>query len=130
MATSTRSKEIEGLESAFWQSMVDGEVSVATGMLTEPALMVSGHGLHKFDHAAYEKMAGNDQYKLVDYKFSDFDVVFPTDDVAVASYRVRQSMRAQGKPLAQEAFDSSTWVRVDGDWKCVAHTESLQAPRH
>ena len=129
MATSKRGKEIEGLESAFWQSMVDGEVGVATGMLTEPALMVSGHGLHKFDHAAYEKMASNDEYKLVDYKLSDFDVVFPTDDVAVASYRVEQSMESKGGSRTQAAFDSSTWVRMDGDWKCVAHTESLQAPR-
>jgi hypothetical protein len=46
------------LEKAFWQSMVDGSAEVATAMLTEPALMVSGHGLNKFDHAAYEKMAG------------------------------------------------------------------------
>jgi hypothetical protein len=131
MAMSKRMKEIEGLESAFWQSMVDGKASVATGMLTEPAVMVSGHGLLKFDHASYEKMASKDETKLVDFEFSDFDVVFPNDDVAVASYRVRQDMQAQGKPLSsQEAFDSSTWVRMNGDWKCVAHTESLQAPRH
>ena len=130
MAMSKRMKEIEGLESAFWQSMVDGKASVATGMLTEPAVMVSGHGLLKFDHANYEKMASKDEIKLVDFEFSDFDVVFPNDDVAIASYRVRQDMQAKGKPLSQEAFDSSTWVRMNGDWKCVAHTESLQAPRH
>ena len=98
-------------------------------MLTEPALMVSGHGLLKFDHATYEKMASKDEMKLVDFEFSDFDVVFPNEDVAVASYRVRQDMQAKGKPFTQEAFDSSTWVRTDGDWKCVAHTESLQVPR-
>jgi hypothetical protein len=129
MAKSQRCKEIEGLESAFWQSMVDGKASVATGMLTEPALMVSGHGLNKFDHAEYEKMARNDAIRLVDFEFKDFDVVFPTKDVAIASYGVRQSMEAKGKSMIQEAFDSSTWIRLGDDWKCVAHTESLQAPR-
>ena len=129
MATSKRMKEIQDLESAFWQSMVDGKVEVATDMLTEPAVMVSGHGLNKFDHAAYEKMASNDKIKLVDFKLSDFDVLFPTEDVAVASYRVEQSMQAKGESTTQEAYDSSTWVRMAGDWKCVAHTESLQAPR-
>jgi hypothetical protein len=124
----TRAKEIQGLEVAFWQSMVDGEANVATQMLTEPALMVSSHGLNKFDHAAYEKMAANDSYRLTDFEFSDFDVLFPTEDVAVASYLVRQSMEAKGKAITEEVYDSSTWVRMDGDWKCVAHTESKAAP--
>jgi len=75
-------------------------------------------------------MAADDRHRLTGYRFGKFDVLFPTDDVAVASYRVRQDMQAKGKPLSQEAFDSSTWVRMNGDWKCVAHTESLQAPRH
>jgi hypothetical protein len=124
-----RAKEIQGLEIAFWQSMVDGQAGVATGMLTEPALMVSGHGRNKFDHSAYEKMAANDSYRLTDFQISDFDVLFPTEDVAVASYRVRQSMEQQGEALTEEVYDSSTWVRMDGDWKCVAHTESQASPR-
>jgi hypothetical protein len=124
-----RDKEIQGLELAFWQSMVDGKAKVATAMLTEPALMVSGHGLNKFDHAAYEKMAADDSYRLTDFEISDFDVVFPKEDVAVASYRVKQSMQAKGKSLTEEVFDSSTWVRMAGDWKCVAHTESRPESR-
>jgi hypothetical protein len=125
MDLSARKQEIEKLERAFWQSMVDGEAGIATAMLTEPALMVSGHGLNKFDHAAYERMAANDSYRLTDFEFSDFDVVFPTQDVAFASYRVRQSMEAKGEALTEEVFDSSTWVRLGDAWKCVAHTESL-----
>jgi hypothetical protein len=124
-----RQQEIEALERAFWQSMVDGKAAVATKMLTEPALMVSGHGKLRFDHATYEKMAADDRHRLVDYRFGDFDVVFPTDDVAVASYQVTQSMEREGQAMTQEAYDSSTWVRIDDAWKCVAHTESLQAPQ-
>ena len=125
MESAARRQEIERLERAFWQSMVDGKAEVATQMLTEPALMVSGHGLNKFDHAAYEKMAADDSYRLTKFELSDFDVVFPTQDVAVASYRVKQSMEAKGESLTEEVFDSSTWVRLGDAWKCVAHTESL-----
>jgi len=128
MSASARKQEIEKLETAFWQSMVDGKSEVATGMLTEPALMVSGHGVHQFDHAAYEKMAADDSYRLTDFRISDFDVVFPTQDVAVASYRVRQSMEAKGRSLTEDVFDTSTWVKLGDAWKCVAHTESLPKP--
>ena len=64
MSKSKRQAEIEALETAFWQSMVDGDPSVATGMLTEPALMVSGHGANKFDHAGYTKMATDETFRL------------------------------------------------------------------
>ena len=130
MEASARRQEIERLEQAFWQSMVDGKAEVATAMLTEPALMVSGLGLNKFDHAAYEKMAANDDYRLTGFEFKDFDVVFPTHDVAVASYRVKQSMQAKGRSLTEEVFDSSTWVKLGDAWKCVAHTESQPKPAH
>jgi len=129
MDNAARRQEIEKLETAFWQSMVDGKAEVATQMLTEPALMVSGHGVIKFDHPTYEKMAADDKYRLTGFEFSDFDVVFPVQDVAVASYRVRQSMEAKGQPKTEEVFDSSTWVKLGDEWKCVAHTESHPTAR-
>jgi hypothetical protein len=115
--------EIERLEHAFWKSMLDGKPDVATGLLTEPALMVSGHGANKFDHAAYVKMAGDDRFKLLAYEISSFDVTFPREDVAIATYRVRQEMEMQGKPVSMDVFDTSTWVESQGDWRCAMHTE-------
>jgi hypothetical protein len=128
MNEAARKSEIERLERAFWQSMVDGEPAVATGLLTEPALMVASHGVNKFDHAAYEKMARDDSFRLVDYEITGFDVVFPTDDVAVAAYAVKQAMEMKGQPVTEDVFDTSTWVRTDGRWRCVAHTESRRDP--
>jgi hypothetical protein len=129
MDTSKRQGEIEGLEKAFWNSMIAGQPEVATAMLTEPAVMVSGSGATKFDHAAYTRMARDDRYKLVDYTISDMDVIFPRDDVAVATYHVDQRMEMQGKPLQMDVYDTSTWVKVDGDWRCVMHTESPVAKK-
>jgi hypothetical protein len=129
MATKQQRSEIERLEKAFWQSMVDGEPEVATDMLAEPALMVSGHGAIKFDHAAYAKMANDDRHRLVGYRFSDMDVIFPKEDVAIASYRVNQKVEMQGKPVEKDVYDTSTWIRVGDQWRCVMHTESDLAPR-
>jgi hypothetical protein len=50
-------KTLVDLETKFWQSMVDQDTDAALALLTEPALMVSGHGAMKFDHAGYRKMA-------------------------------------------------------------------------
>lgn len=124
MKASTRNGDIERLEQAFWQSMVDREPAVATGMITEPALMVSGHGPMRFDHREYTKMADSEQHRLLEYTLSDMDVMFPSDDVAIATYRAHQKMEMDGKPMEFDSIDSSTWVKLDGAWKCAAHTES------
>lgn len=121
-------QQIEQLEHAFWQSIVDNRPKVATGMLADTALMVSGHGATSFDHAGYTRMANDPAHKLVDYTLSDMDVLFASDDVAIATYKADQLVEHEGRSMQMQAVDSSTWVRTGGDWKCVAHTESLQQP--
>lgn len=118
-------REIERLERAFWQSMVDNAPDVATGMLADQALMVSGHGAMSFDHAGYTKMANDPAHKLLAFELSDLEVLFPSDEVAIATYRVDQKVESEGKPMQMQVVDSSTWVKLDGEWKCAAHTESL-----
>lgn len=127
MSTSQRHQEIKALEHAFWQSIVDGNPKVATDMLTEPALMVSGHGANSFDHAGYEQMARDERFKLLRFELSAMEVTFPREDVAVATYHVDQSLEMEGKHVELESYDSSTWVKIGDDWKCVAHTESAAA---
>lgn len=121
-----QSQQIERLERAFWQSLVDNDPKTATGMLAERALMVSGHGAMTFDHAGYMKMAADPSHRLVDYTLSDMDVLFPSDDMAIATYKADQLVEKDGKSMSMQVVDSSTWVRTGGEWKCVAHTESLQ----
>lgn len=121
--------EIEKLEHAFWKSIVDDKPGVATDLLTEPALMVSGHGAMCFDHAGYTRMANDAKYRLLDYDISGMQVSFPSDEAAIATYHVHQTMEMDGKPMEMDAIDSSTWVKLGGEWKCAAHTESTRAPK-
>jgi hypothetical protein len=120
------SKTLIDLENKFWQSMVDEDTDVALAMLDEPALMVSSHGAMKFDHAGYRQMAEKGTMVLKSYQLSDVDVMFPADDTAILTYRVKQAMAPRGKSesMTQEMADTSTWVRKGGQWQCVMHTET------
>ncbi len=129
METSGRRTEIESLERAFWQSLVDNQPEVASALLTPTALMVSAHGAMSFDPPTYEKMAGNPAHRVLDYRFSDMEVMSPRDDVAIATYRAWQRYEKDGETIEEDVVDSSTWVRMDGKWKCAAHTESKAVPR-
>ena len=118
-ATGTRA-EIERLEREFWRSLVDRDVDTATRLLAPEALRVSSHGTMRFDPDEYAKMLQDPGHGLLDYRLSDMDVLFPTDDIAIATYRAQQTMQMDGQRMQQDVVDSSTWVRANGGWKCAA----------
>ena len=123
----TPTKQLIELETRFWQSIVDQDIDAALELLSEPAVMVSGHGALKFDHAGYRKMADNGPMVLTSFEFSDMDVVFPNDSTAVLTYRVKQGVARRdngGKSTVQEMNDTSTWIRKADRWECVMHTET------
>ena len=114
------------LEKKFWQSMVDEDTDTALSMLNEPSLMVSSHGAMQFDHAQYREMAEKGGMVIKSFKLSDMQVMHPSEDTAVLTYRVKQAIAQRGdtKEVEQEMADSSVWMRKDGEWLCVMHTET------
>ena len=120
------SKDLIKLEKRFWQSMVDEDTDTALSMLHEPSLMVSSHGAMQFDHAQYRQMAEHGDMVIKSFELSDMNVVFPTDESAVLTYRVKQSLaeRGKSKQISQDMADSSVWMHKDGKWLCVMHTET------
>ncbi len=119
------------LEKKFWQSMVDQDTDAALALLDEPALMVSSHGSMQFDHGGYRKMAEQGTQVVTAFELSDMQALFASDDMAILTYRVRQSVAARGaasgSSKTEVMTDTSTWVRKGARWHCVAHTETPAA---
>ena len=122
----TLNGELIALEKKFWQSMVDEDTETALSMLAEPSMMVSSHGVMKFDHTAYRQMAEHGSKVIKSFELSDMNVMFPTKDTAVITYKAKQAMSTRGKSgqINQEMADSSVWTRNNGKWCCVMHTET------
>jgi hypothetical protein len=122
----TADSTLIALEKKFWQSMVDEDTDTALSMLAEPSVMVSSHGAMEFDHEQYREMAEKGSMVIKSFKLSDIQVMHPSDDTAVLTYRVKQSMaqRGESEEIEQEMADSSVWLRKDGEWLCVMHTET------
>jgi hypothetical protein len=120
------SKTLIDLEKKFWQSMVNQDTDTATGLLNEPALMVSPMGSIKFDHDGYRRMAEQGNSILTAFELSNVDVLFPNEDTAIVIYRVRQDIveRQSNKATTQEMNDTSTWIHDGESWRCVMHTET------
>ena len=123
MAESSRT--ILDLESRFWQSMVDKDSETAKAMIADECLITGPMGSMKIDPEKYAKMTEEGQWSLDSFEFSDTEVIFPSDGVAVVAYKVHQKGKMKGKAMDMQCADSSTWIR-DGDaWKCALHTETV-----
>lgn len=114
------------LERKFWQSLVDEQTDVALGLLAEPSFMVSATGAMKFDHATYRRMAEQGPQVVRRFAFDEIDVTFVGDSVAILAYEVTQVLSPRGRheDNEQRMKDTSTWVKVAGQWRCAMHTET------
>lgn len=119
-------KEIMELERQFWQAMADMDIDAATSLLDDESVSVSGGGIHHFDPAGYKDMALAGTGRITAFRFSDERVIFPTPDVAIASYKANQTFTMDGKTHDMTVYDTTTWVRKNGKWVASAHTETPQ----
>ena len=118
-------KTLIDLETRFWQSLVDRDVETAVALLAEPALMVSAQGAASFDHDGYRDMADTDQWVLHGFEFDDVQVAFPSPQLGIVTYRVKQRITMKGRgETTMEMVDSSAWLQSGGGWRCVMHTET------
>lgn len=120
----TGQAEIMELERRFWQAMVDMDVDAAIALLDEPAMSANAHGIHHFTPAEYKAMALSEDARITEFEFFDERVLFPTPDVAIASYRARQAFTAGGEHVEMLVHDTTTWVRKGDRWLAAGHTES------
>ena len=118
-------KELMDLEKQYWQAIKDKDVETAMRLSDDPCIVTGAQGVGKVDRKTLGAMLKTSSYELLDYDLEKPEVLMLSDDVAIVAYKVREQLTVEGKPMALEAADSSTWVRRNGRWVCALHTEAL-----
>ena len=117
--------ELIALERKYWDAIKDRDPTTAASLTDDPCVLVGAQGVSEIGKSALGRMLQGASYTLESYAFDDVHVRRVTDDVAIVAYKVREDLVVEGKPLQLDASDASVWVRRDGRWSCVAHTESI-----
>jgi uncharacterized protein (TIGR02246 family) len=125
MASKTLEQELLGLEKEYWRAVRDKDIDAALRLTHDPCVVTGPQGVASIDKRAYTEMAKSQAWTLHDFELKDPQVRVFGDDVAILAYKVHEKMTVEGKPVTLEAADASTWVRRDGRWLCVLHTESI-----
>lgn len=119
-------KEVTELEQQYRQAIVDKDLDKILSLTADPSLVTGAQGVMSLDHATYRKMMGADSnWELLEFTLERMEANAVTPDVVTTAYTVSENMIVDGKPLSLKAADASTWVRQNGSWVCVLHTESI-----
>jgi uncharacterized protein (TIGR02246 family) len=121
----TLERELLALEQQYWQAIKNKDVDAALRLTDDQCMVAGAQGVAVIDRAQMERMLRASSYDLRDYQVTELKVRRVSDDVAIVAYRVHEELIVDGKPIALDAADASTWVRRDGRWVCALHTESL-----
>ena len=118
-------QEILGVEREYWDSMISKDGSVASRLTGETSIITGAQGVSTVSSSTIGEMVKSDGWKLNSYEFSDVMVMEPAPDTAVIAYHVVENLEVDGQPLTLVANDATVWVRRDGGWVSVLHTESV-----
>ena len=125
MDSRTVEKEIVELERQYWLAIKEKDIDAAMRLTDDPCIITGSQGVAQVDRQTFERMMQAATWTLHLFELSDEQVRLLRDDVAIVAYKVREELTVDGKPVAMEAADSSTWVRRNGRWVCALHTEAI-----
>lgn len=119
-------KELLGLEKQFWQALKDRDADAAMRLTDDSCILAGPQGVALISREALGDMMKASHYTLDEFELKDdVQVRLLSDDAAVLAYKVHSEMTVEGKPVSIDAADASSWVKRDGNWVCVLHTESI-----
>ncbi|MEP6688583.1 MAG: nuclear transport factor 2 family protein, partial [Gemmatimonadales bacterium] len=122
MATATKSIETEllELERRFWQALQDQDVDTAAALTDEPCILTGAQGVSAINRRTFAAMMKAPTWKIDRFEIKEgAQVRLLGENVAIVAYEVHEELTVDGKPVAFDAADASTWVRRDGRWLCA-----------
>jgi uncharacterized protein (TIGR02246 family) len=118
-------QELLELETQYWQAIKNQDAYAAIRLTDDPCIVAGAQGVGTINRQSLARMMKAASYTLHDFRISESQVRLLGDDVAIIAYRVHETLTVDGKPVALDATDASTWVRRNGRWVCALHTESI-----
>ena len=119
----TRSVEIElaELERKYWTAIMEKDAVVALQLSHDQCVVTGAMGTSHIDAVSFREVMDVAPWILDRFELEGLQVSLVKEDVAIVSYKVRESLIVEGEPLTIEARDSSTWIRSNGRWVCACH---------
>ena len=120
--------ELLQVESRFWEALKNRDSREAGKLTEDECILVGAQGVMRMGPEELGRMLeGELPYEIDGYAMDEGKALVRRigDDIAIVAYPVHEDLHVEGKKVSLDAFDSTVWVRKDGKWVTVLHTESI-----
>ena len=126
MSASVDARLLEA-EKSFWEAIKNKDGRSAGRLSDDPCIIVGAQGIAELDRNTIEGMIGAAPFELKSFELdrTNINIRAIRDDVVIVAYKVHEDVRVDGSDVSLDAYDSSVWIRRNGDWVCALHTETL-----
>ena len=114
---------ILALESAWNQAEIHHDATAAAAIMADTFISVDHHGTLE-TRAQYLAGVKDRSYQPEEIANSE-TTVYLYGDVAIVTSAYRTKGTDGGKPFVHHGRFTDTWVKIKGEWKCVADQETL-----
>src|SRR5437667_9137669 len=111
---------VADLEKSAWEAYKNKQGDAFKKLLSKDYYGAYAEGIKNVDAEFADMQKG----ELREYSYADTKVVFPSPDAAVMTYKVTmQGTSSTGQDVSGTYNAASVWVKRDGKWLGVFHTE-------
>ena len=118
-----KSDDVATLDRTYFEAVKNNDGRTIADLTDDPCIVVGPQGIRKMKRDEVAAMASDRNHELKSYRLDDAnrEVLMVNDDLAIVAYKAHTAM-STSEPM--DAFDSSVWVRRNGNWRCALHTET------
>ena len=109
----------EPVQKAAWEAYKNKQADAFKKYLTTDYCGVYAEGIKNVD----KEVADMEKTELRDYSFADMKVVFPSADVAVATYKATLQSSSGGQDTSGTYNVASVWIKKGGKWLVIFHSD-------
>ena len=114
---------ILALESAWNQAEIHHDATAAASIMADTFISVDHHGALQNKQ---QYLAGIKDHSFQPEEIANSDTsVYLYGNVAIVTSEYRTKGTDSGKPFVHRGRFTDTWVKLNGEWKCVADQETL-----
>jgi ketosteroid isomerase-like protein len=114
---------ILALESAWNQAEIHHDATAAASIMADTFISVDHHGALQNKQ---QYLAGIKDLSFSPTEIANSDTsVYLYGNVAIVTSEYRTKGTDSGKPFVHHGRFTDTWVKLNGEWKCVADQETL-----
>ena len=118
--SATKDAAITESEKSAWEAYKNKQADAFKKYLATDYSGVYADGVKNLD----KEVADMEKSELRDYSLTDMNVVFPSADVAVITYKATLQGSSGGQDISGTYNVASVWIKKGGKWLVVFHTDA------